>query len=277
MNAITRFNHARPLSEDQLFQMAPSIFASTAHESRSDRFKAIPTIEVIRGLGKEGFLPVRAAQSVARQAGRADYTKHMVRFRKEDREDLRVNDNILEIVLVNGNDGSAAYSLDAGIFRIACLNGMIVKSNDYGSVKVRHTGNAVEKVIEGSYEVLKGAERALAAPQDWGQINLSDRARFGFAKGAHVERFGEDSETTISPEQLLIPRRSADTGHDLWSTFNVIQENALVGGLVGRRAERGHRRSTTREVRGIDSNVRLNKGLWEMAQYLADHRDQVAA
>jgi hypothetical protein len=275
MNAITRFNHARPLDNDQLYRLAPSIFASTAHESRSERFKAIPTITVIEGLRKEGFLPVRAAQSIARQPGRADFTKHMVRFRKEDRADLRVDDNILEIVLVNGNDGSAAYSLDAGIFRIACLNGMIVKSKDYGSVKVRHTGNAVEKVIEGSYEVLKGAERALAAPQDWGQLQLTERARQAFAVGAHVERFG-DAETTITPEQLLIPRRVQDQGRDLWKTFNVIQENVITGGLHGARVP-GHRRSTTREVRGIDSNVKLNKALWVMAQYLADHRDQVAA
>jgi hypothetical protein len=277
MSAYTRFNSATPLSEDQLFQVAPSIFATQAHPSRSERFRPIATIDAIRGLRAEGFLPFSASQSVSRHVDRKPFAKHMVRFRKVDGQDtLRVGDNLLEIVLTNGNDGSAAYHLDAGIFRIACLNGMIVKSKDYGGATVRHTGEAVAKVIEGTYEVLKGAERALTAPQDWGRIELSETARRAFAIGAHVERFGADSETTIEPEQLLIPRRQVDTGRDLWSTFNVIQENVITGGIQGGRRA-GRRRSSTREVHGIDSNVRINKALWVMAEYLADHREQVEA
>jgi len=271
---INRFNHARPLTEDQLFQYAPSVFATEAHSSRSDRFVAIPTIEMVRGLKKEGWEVVRASQSRTRIADKKDFTKHMLRFRHVESAEartLQVGDNLLEMVLVNGNDGSAAYKLDAGIFRIACLNGMVVKSADYGDIRVRHSGDAVAKVIEGSYEVLKNAERALAAPQDWSRIQLSDQHRRAFAIGAHVERFGEEAATPIKPEQLLIPRRQADAGRDLWSTFNVIQENALQGGLTGRQAGRGHRRTTTREVRGIDQNVNINKGLWAMAEYLAQH------
>ena len=270
---VTRFNHARPLSEDQLRAYAPSVFQTEAWHERSDRFVAIPTIEVVRGLANEGFLPFRAAQSRTRVAGKADFTKHMLRFRKVDRADLAVGDNIMEIVLVNGNDGSSAYKLDAGVFRIACLNGMVVKSKDYGSVKVRHSGEAVSKVIEGSYEVLKTAEQALAAPADWSRIQLDDRARHAFAVGAHVERFGEDATTSIKPEALLVPRRREDMGRDLWSTFNVLQENVTRGGVTGvSRDERGRaRRTTTRDVNGIDQNVRVNKGLWAMADYLAQN------
>ena len=53
-----RFDHARALTEDEMRRIAPSIFATSAHESRSERFQPIPTIEVLRGLGKEGFVPV---------------------------------------------------------------------------------------------------------------------------------------------------------------------------------------------------------------------------
>ena len=34
---------------------APSIFAAGKHESRSERYAYIPTIDVLRGLQKEGF------------------------------------------------------------------------------------------------------------------------------------------------------------------------------------------------------------------------------
>ena len=59
--------------------------------------------------------------------------------------------------------------------------------------------------------------------------------------------------------------RPADTGTDLWTTLNVIQENVIAGGLA---AVRG-RRSTTRNIRAIDQNMRLNKSLWEMAETIA--------
>lgn len=272
---MNNFAH-RALTEQEIFTKAPSVFARTAHHSRSERFAPIATIDAVRALNGEGWEVTSAGQSVTRVADRAPFTKHMLRFRKPDARNLVVGDNILELVLVNANDGAAAYMLDAGIFRIACLNGMIVKSADYGGFKVRHTGRAVEKVIEGSYEVLANAERALAAPQDWSKVQLTERERFAFARGAAVERWGINPETNnllapVGPDQLLQPRRAADTGRDLWSTFNVLQENLTQGGLHGRSAS--SRRMTTRQIRGIDQNVSLNKGLWEMAAWLSEHAE----
>ena len=46
-----------PLSEDQMRAAAPSVFAEGKHASRSERYTYIPTIEVLRGLRKEGFEP----------------------------------------------------------------------------------------------------------------------------------------------------------------------------------------------------------------------------
>ena len=57
-----RFDHAHVLSEDELRHAAPSIFAVEAHESRSERFRPIPTIDVVRGLAREGFMVVGAKQ-----------------------------------------------------------------------------------------------------------------------------------------------------------------------------------------------------------------------
>lgn len=271
---MNNFAH-RALTEQEIFTKAPSVFARSAHESRSQRFKPIATIDAVRALNGEGWEVTSAGQSVTRIADRQPFAKHMLRFRKPDARNLIVGDNILELVLVNANDGSARYILDAGIFRIACLNGMIVKSADYGGVKVTHTGRAVEKVIEGSYEVLRNAERALTAPQDWSRIQLSERERFAFARGAAIERWGVDEAgnptSPVGPDTLLAPRRAADTGRDLWSTFNVLQENLTQGGLQGRTAT--NRRTTTRQIRGIDQNVAVNKGLWEMADWLSSHAE----
>ena len=71
-------------SEDVLRQFVPSIFAETAHESRSARYGYVPTIEVVRGLADEGFKPVFACEARARDESKAGFTKHMIRFRHQD-------------------------------------------------------------------------------------------------------------------------------------------------------------------------------------------------
>lgn len=274
-----RFDSARALTEDEMRRAAPSIFAMTAHESRSDRFAPIPTIEVLRGLMNEGFMPVGVRQSASREVGKADFTKHLIRLRRiDDDAKFKVGDTVCEVLLKNANDGTSAYDLMAGLFRICCLNSLVAQTGTIDQVKVRHSGDAIGKVIEGTYRVVGEAQKALAAPEAWSALPMAQEERMVFAEAAHVLRFG-DSEgnvtTPIEPRQLLAPRRNEDRGTDIWSTFNVIQEHVIRGGLHG--IARGHdergrptaRRVTTRAVNGIDQDVKLNKALWILAERMA--------
>ncbi len=272
---------ARALSEDEMRRAAPSIFATRPHISRSERFRAIPTIEVLRGLEKEGFFAVGARQSASRDASKTDYTRHMIRLRRlDDARQYRVGDTVCEIILRNANDGTSAYELMAGLFRIRCLNSLVAQIATVDSIKVRHSGDALEKVIEGTYRVLGQAEAVLAAPRDWSRIALDCKAKAALAASAHVLRFGDaDGKVTtpIRPEQLLTPRRAADRADDLWTTLNVIQENVIRGGLSARASasmdQRGRWRRgrvvTTRAVNNIDQDVRLNKALWDLGARMA--------
>ena len=69
-----------PLAEDQMRRAAPSIFAAGKHVSRSERYTYIPTIDVLRGLKREGFEPFMVAQSKSRIEGKTEFTKHMIRI-----------------------------------------------------------------------------------------------------------------------------------------------------------------------------------------------------
>ncbi|BDV36315.1 hypothetical protein SS37A_38450 (plasmid) [Methylocystis iwaonis] len=272
---------ARALTDDEMRRAAPSIFAVEAHASRSERFAPIPTIEVLRGLQKEGFAPVAVRQSRSRDDSKYDFTKHIIRLRRlDDARAYQVGDTICEIILKNANDGTSAYDLMAGLFRIRCKNSLVAQTATIDSVKVRHSGDAIGKVIEGTYRVLGEAENILAAPQDWGNVKLPYEAKAALAESAHILRFA-DAEgkvaTPIQPAQLLAPRRADDTAGDLWTTFNVIQENVIRGGLSARAPattdERGRRRRgrmvTTREINGIDQDVKLNKALWVLGERMA--------
>lgn len=269
-----RFDTGRALTEDELRSRVPSIFATTAHASRSERFSPIPTIELLRGLANEGFAPVGAKQCVTRLNDRRNFTKHLIRLRRLDDRSLQVGDTVCEMLLKNANDGTSVYDLMAGLFRIRCLNSLVVQTGSIDSVKVRHSGDAMTKVIEGTYRVMGEARKALVAPEAWSLQPLSTDEREALAEAAHVVRFGDaegNVNTPIRPAQLLIPRRYDDNKTDLWTTFNVIQENTIRGGLtaVGRDANNRRRRTTSRAVNGIDQDVRLNKALWVLAERLA--------
>jgi hypothetical protein len=79
VSSFVRANN--PLSDEQIRRAVPSIFAGTAHASRSARYTYIPTSQVLQGLRKEGFEPFMACQTRVKLQDRADFTKHMVRLR----------------------------------------------------------------------------------------------------------------------------------------------------------------------------------------------------
>ena len=270
-----RFDTGRELTETEMRKLAPSIFATSAHESRSERFMPIPTIEVLRGLKNEGFVPVGVKQSASRVPGKADFTKHLIRMRRiDDGKIYNVGDTVCEILLKNANDGTSAYELLAGLFRIRCLNSLVTQTGTIDAIKVRHSGNVRDKVIEGTYKVLSEAERTLVAPQDWSKLILNRDEQLALAEAAHILRFGDadgNVDTPIQPQKMLGIRRMDDRSNDLWTTWNVVQENAIKGGLRGQ----GHddlgrpRRVKSRAVNGIDQDIKLNKALWVLGEKLA--------
>jgi hypothetical protein len=105
-----------PLGEEQMRAAAPSVFAVGKHASRSERYTHIPTIEVLRGLRKEGFEPFMVAQGASRAEGRAEFTKHMIRLRHAGQISTRPEAN--EVILINSHDGASSYQMLAGVFRL---------------------------------------------------------------------------------------------------------------------------------------------------------------
>jgi hypothetical protein len=277
MSVSTADPVGKPIDEARLRALVPSLFATEAHGSRSARFSPIPTIDIVKGLEREGWLITRAQQQRTTDDRRA-YTKHLIRLRHRSSTAAVLGGTFPEVVLVNANDGAASYRMAGGLFRLVCLNGAVV-GDQVQRVTVPHRGDVASKVIEGSFRVLEETTQLAQVIEPWRRLQLSRGEKMAFAEAAHEIRFGETQadgtvvlDTPIRPAQLLTPRRWVDGEDNLWTVFNVVQENALRGGLrgIGMGANGRPRRTTTREIRGIEQDVKLNSALFTLAARMAE-------
>ena len=252
-----------PLTDDQIHRVTPSIFADAPHESRSQRYAYIPTAAVLTELRKEGFQPFMVTQTRVRNDDRRDYTKHMIRLRHASQINGREAN---EIILLNSHDGTSSYQMLAGMFRFVCSNGLVC-GDTVADVRVPHKGDVAGHVVEGAYQVLSGFERVKENREAMRAVTLDDGEAEVFARAALALKYDDPNKPApVTESQILMPRRFDDRRPDLWSVFNRAQENLTKGGLHGRSAN--GRRQRTRPVQGIDSDVRLNRALWLLADGL---------
>lgn len=164
------------------------------------------------------------------------------------------------MVILNSHDGSSAYQISIGLFRCICLNGLVVGS-PWGGIRVRHTRHQVEAVVAASLELVEAAPKARGTVTAMRAIPLEPSERLAFAEAASALRW--DAAPPVHPERLLEPRRREDESSDLWTTYNAVQENILVGGVRSRSGRK------TRAVNAPAEGVRLNKALWLLAERMA--------
>jgi hypothetical protein len=257
------------LTNDDLRERAPSVFADSAWGNMSQRYKFVPTIEVVDWLREEGFLPVRALQSRSRIEGKSEFTKHMVRFRHKEHMDNAVNhvgQEYPEITLVNSHDGTSSYQLYPSIFRAVCLNGLIVHSQDLDGISVRHKGGSDfhNEIIDASYRIISETPQVMAQIEEFKQIQLTPPQRTAMATAALTLQ----SSDTLKPIDILRTRRTADDAGTVWTTFNTIQENMIKGGITTRNPET-RRRSTTKGINSVSGDVATNRALWVLASEMA--------
>jgi uncharacterized protein DUF932 len=258
---------AVPLSMSQL---PSSVFAERAWHGVSNKYSFLPTYDVVTALGNVGFHPYLAKQSHSRFEDKRDYTKHLVRFRNEgDISRPMVGNVIPEIVLVNSHDRASSFSLELGLYRLICKNGLVVSSGILGRERVRHVSATIADVMLSASRIVAQFPKVSSLVERMQATQLSMSARENMAAMAMGLRWDAD-KVPFESSRLLSTRRDEDHGMDLWTTYNVIQENLLRGQSArawGRFKHQGETRipRTSSEVKAIDTEMTLNRGLWEIA------------
>lgn len=260
------FSH-RELDDFEIEKMAPAVFSNEKWGALSNQYKFFSTKKIVDEMRANGFAVVDAQQSNTSIKERETKVKHLLRFAK--REDLNdrkhvVGDETPEIVLTNAHDGRASWQLRAGIFRLVCTNGMIVQSENFGALNVRHVGHSYEDVIEESLKIANNMPMVRERIAQMKSINLSEMKRREMANDA-AKLLGKNVLLFDSTE-LLNPRRNEPQANSLWTTFNIIQENLIRGGVQLSAKDRFGSRRLTRGIKSIDRDISINSKLWSLAE-----------
>jgi hypothetical protein len=262
-NYTQRYNESG-FGLDQLQEIAPSIFADQPAGKVSDRYGFVPTVSVVEELTARGLVPVFAGQTLSRLEGNRPFAKHLIRFRPQYAPTI-AGEALPEVVLMNSHDGSSGFKLWAGIFRMVCCNGMIISDSVMGQVSVAHRSNAAQIVGDRSVEFMGRIEHMESRIERFMDRVLSPIEQSQLAETAAQLRWGDSRPAGLDHNSLLLGRRFEDSGDTLWKVLNRIQENVIKGGV---NLNRPRRQSSTRLLRSVGDDARINSKLWEAADAL---------
>ncbi len=125
----------------------------------------------------------------------------------------------------NAHDGTRAYRIDAGLYRLVCRNGLTVADTDFAHVAIRHVDVSAEKFAAAAESVVESTPRVLETVARCQSVQLTELAQHEFARRAAALRWNSDQPITrlLCPEALLKPVRYGDDKPDLWTCFNRVQ------------------------------------------------------
>ena len=263
------------LSNDQIIEMAPAAGATEPIAGASEAYSFVPTTKAVDLLRDCGWIPQHVKQASTRVEHRDGFQRHAIRFAMGD---LDMGAERVDLLLINSHDRGCAFQLLASIWRKICGNGLLASSELF-SFRHRHINFNPQEFIDSAVTIAQSAGQLANDVTRMKEIELVPEERQIFAGAAHDYVWGKAKLPPVEAPKLLEERRYDDDGNDLWSTFNVIQENLIKGGLRGFGKNKHGRKvkKMTRAVKSLDRDVKLNKALWSMAEQMATIKEGVAA
>ena len=280
---------------NELKEIAPSIFTARPSSEVSDKYSHIPTDRLIRDMELLGWGVVDAKEVKARTNKTKGYQKHLVVFRNPDIVINQVPEGMVksdssptgyrnadgtfakksfvdtvfpQILLTNSHDGKNSFTFTAGLFRMVCENGLVISTNEFDKVSIRHMGYDFEELQNQIAEMVEKLPLTVESMNKMIDTKLSQESALDFANACLALRFPEEelNRITIDMDEFLTPVRNEDKGDDLWSIFNVVQEKIIEGDFE---YVAGSKLRKARQIKNFKQDMDLNSKMFDVAlQYV---------
>ena len=254
------------LTKENVRSLAPAAFATEPDKFRSDKYTFVSSERVIDEMSALNW-GVYEATTIRTRVSDRNHSKHLIKFRSNNPDAFVIDPRGVgydgfekkmfpELLWYNSSDGSFRCQFYAGLFTMVCSNGLVITLTDFGSFGHKHQGFDAEVAYSITADFTNRMDEVMGMVETMTNTDTSD-FRYDYARRAKELRW--DSGSNVNPTELLNPRRAFDDGTDLWTTYNVIQENLIKGGNFG-----GKRKS-----RGLNNIVKehsINTGLWDLTK-----------
>jgi hypothetical protein len=193
------------------------------------------------------------------------FQKHLVVFRNNDIQITSEDGDTIfpQILLTNSHDGKNAFTFTAGLFRMVCENGLVISTQEFENMKIRHYGYSFEELQNTIKAMVEKLPLTVDSLNKFRAVELSQAQCLDFAQKAVAARFDNEIDNIqIDLQDLLTPTRQEDKGMDLWSVYNVIQEK-LVHGMFNYKY--GVKVRKARKIKNFKQDIVLNEKLYDLA------------
>ena len=266
-------NH-QALNDDEIKLLCPVAFKDTMTKAEinelglSDHYSFVPTMNVINDLRELGYEVTDAKQVKARKKSTNGYQKHLITL-EHPKYKVEGSKEYPQILLTNSHDGGNAFTLSAGIFRLVCSNGLVIKTEDYGSARLVHKGYSFEAVQKLVKEFEETVDEVLTRITAMKKVQLTEEQQIEFAKQAALLRFtaksyNEDNiDKVVNIDDLLNVDRKEDAGNGLYEVFNRVQESLINGKYTYLGTKDKPRKA--RPIKNFKQNIEVNSKLSKLA------------
>jgi hypothetical protein len=230
----------------------------------SNKFGFISSSNLVQTLEGKGLKLADVVESKIRKdkEKRLGYQKHVMRFNTG----ISNAHGNLQLLAINSHEGSSALTFRLGFFRLVCSNGLIVGSDLIPQIKVRHSASGLLKLDNAIEEAMEYQTAAKQSMEKMLDTKVSAETLEALSREALKLRLGEKYSDKLVP--LFEAKRWEDERQDLFSVFNVIQENVIRTGFYALNKETNVA-TKVRAIRGVESNVVLNNALFNAAMKFA--------
>ena len=254
-------------SLEELRAIAPSIFTKVGSKDTSDKYTHIPTDQVIKDMELLGWGVVDAQEVNARTTGTKGFQKHLVVFRNNDvvihGED---GDTVYpQVLLTNSHDGKNSFQFTAGLFRMICANGLVIATDTFEDVKIRHMGYDFSTLQDTIKDMVERLPLTVEAMNKMKEVELKEEQMFDLAK-SFLDIRVEGTENTFDDqaiEEVLEAQRKADEGNMLWEVFNRVQENIIEGNFEY--ITKTGKKRQARVIKNFKQDQEVNKKMFSKA------------
>lgn len=253
-----------PINRVADLKMIPQIYNTVPPETASDHYKLVHTLDILNAAKSLGWKP-----KFASGVGDNPNGFHAIKLQHPDY--VTGDGDFVQMIVMNSHDRTRRFTLQAGVYRLVCSNGLVIPITEFMNIQQKHIGFDSIQLLDELLQTMEALDQVAPKIREMEEIELDEDDREEFAYNALLTRIDEEKADTVDLYALLQAKRREDEGTSLWKTFNVVQEKVVTGDflyeIVNKKGQLVERKG--RAIDGFKTDLELNQNLFTLAsQYI---------